>query len=130
MTKQATWLGNDQESPHKSLLNNQKLWKLIVGALSKSGNQIIHKILYNSPWCNGDCGEYQESSRPDNQKLDKLCVTRWTIRAKRLRKILDNYEALLELWEQSLKKNLEFETKSRIGGCKSQIKLFKFYFGL
>ena len=91
---------------------------------SPKGEQILGSKVENIE------GEYQESSRPDNQKLDKLCVTRWTIRAKRLKKILDNYEALLELWEQSLKKNLDFETKSRIGGCKSQIELFKFYFGL
>ena len=33
--------------------------------------------------------------------------------------ILDNYEALLELCEQSLKENLDFDTKSRIWGCKN-----------
>ena len=51
-------------------------------------------------------GEFEESSRSDNQKLDKPWVTRWTIRAKYFRKIL------------------------RIGNCKNQIKLVKFYFGL
>ena len=49
--------------------------------------------------------EFEESSRSVNQKLDKLCVTRWTIRAKSFKKILDNYEALLELWKQSLEEN-------------------------
>ena len=72
-------------------------------------------------------GEFEESSRFDNCKLNKLCVTRWTIRAKCFKKILDNYEALLELCEQSLKDNLDFDTKSRNGVCKNQIKLFKFY---
>ena len=46
-------------------------------------------------------GEFEESSRSDNQKLDSFCLKRWTIRAKCFKKILDNYEALLELWEQS-----------------------------
>ena len=72
-------------------------------------------------------GEFEESSRSDNRKLGKLCVTRWTIRAKCFKKILDKYEALLELWKQSLKDNLDFDTKSRNGVCKNQMKLFKFY---
>ena len=75
-------------------------------------------------------GEFEKSCRSVNQNLDKLCVTRWTIRAKCFKKILDNYEALLELGEQSLKENLDFDTKSRNEGCKNQMKLFKFYFGL
>ena len=64
-------------------------------------------------------GEFEESARSDNQKLDKLCATRLTIRAKCFKNILDNYKALLELWQQSLKENLDLDTKSRIGGCKN-----------
>ena len=30
--------------------------------------------------------------------LDKLCPTRWTVRAKCYQKIIDNYESLVELW--------------------------------
>ena len=75
-------------------------------------------------------GEFEGSSRSDNQKLDKLCVSRKTIRAKCFIKILDNYEALLELWGQSLKDNLDFDTKSEIRGCENQMKLFNFHFGL
>ena len=47
-----------------------------------------------------------------------------------LKKILDNYKPLLQLWEESLKEDLDFETKSRIIGCKKQMKLFTFYSGL
>ena len=36
----------------------------------------------------------------------------------------------MQLWEESLKEDLDFETKSRINGCKKQMKLFTFYFGL
>lgn len=53
--------------------------------------------------------EFEKSSRSYNQTLDKLCVTRWTIRAKCFKMILDNCEALLELCEQSLKENLDFD---------------------
>ena len=43
---------------------------------------------------------------------------------------MDNYEVLLGLLEQHLKKNSDFVTKSRIGSCKNQMTLLKFYFGL
>ena len=74
-------------------------------------------------------GEFEEL-RSGYQKLDKLCVTRWTVRAKCFKKILENYQALLELWEQSFAEQLDSDTKARIIGCKSQMESFKFYFGL
>ena len=64
--------------------------------------------------------EFEESSRSDNQKLDKLCVTRWIIRGKCFKKILDNYKTLLELWEQSLKENLDFKQNRESGGIKTK----------
>ena len=66
-------------------------------------------------------GEFEEQPKTDHpSKLDKLCVTRWTVRGKCFKKILD-YEPLLQLWEESLKEGLGFETKSRITGCKKQM---------
>ena len=64
--------------------------------------------------------EFEESSRSDNQKLDKFCVTRWIIRGKCFKKILDNYKTLLELWEQSLKENLDFRQNRESGGIKTK----------
>ena len=60
-------------------------------------------------------GEFEEQPKTDHpSKLDKLCVTRWTVRGKCFKKCLDNYEPLLQLWEESLKEDFDFETKSRI----------------
>ena len=57
-------------------------------------------------------GEFEDGVRTNHQsKLDKLCVTRWTVRAKCFKKILDNYEPLLQLWEESLEEKLDFDTK-------------------
>ena len=42
---------------------------------------------------------------PDEQqanKFDKFCVTRWTVCANCLKKIIDNYEPLLKLRKESL----------------------------
>ena len=63
-------------------------------------------------------------------KLDKLCVTKWIVRANCLKKIIDNYEPLLRLWKEGLEEKLDAETKSRIVGLKKQMESFKFYFGL
>ena len=74
-------------------------------------------------------GEFEEQPKTDHpSKLDKLCVTRWTIRGKCFKKILDNYEPLLQLWKESLKGDLDFETKLRIIGCKIVHILFRIEF--
>ena len=62
--------------------------------------------------------------------LSKLCVTRWTVRATTFMKVLSNYGQLMKLWEVCLQGNLDRETRSRINGCESQMKLFKFFYGM
>ena len=37
---------------------------------------------------------------------------------------------LLKLWEECLKESLDAETRSRIIGCKGQMKTFNFFFGV
>ena len=63
-------------------------------------------------------------------KLDKLCVSRCTVRANCLKKIIGNCKPLLKLWKKSLEEKLDADMKSRIIGCKKQMESFKFYFGL
>ena len=62
-------------------------------------------------------------------KLDKLCVSRCTVRANCLKKIIGNCKPLLKLWKKSLEEKLDADMKSRIIGCKKQMESFKFYFG-
>ena len=62
--------------------------------------------------------------------LDKLCVTRWTVRGKCFGKIILNYDMLATLWEVCLREPLATEVKARIIGCKKQMSLFSFFFGL
>ena len=63
-------------------------------------------------------------------KLDKLSATRWTIRANCFKKIIENYNPLMDLWRQSLKDKPDAETKARIIGCKKQMESFNFFLGL
>ena len=44
--------------------------------------------------------------------------------------ILNNYCALIELWEQSLETRLDLDVKERIIGVRSQMMKFPFLFGL
>ena len=63
--------------------------------------------------------------------LDKLCITRWTIRGKCFEKIQMNYIALMKLWDECLQEGgLNTEVKARIMGCKNQMSTFHFFFGL
>ena len=64
------------------------------------------------------------------KKLTKLSTTRWTVRAKCMKRILDNYQSLMQLWEECLEEKLDQETSARIIGCKSQMESFYFFFGL
>ena len=62
------------------------------------------------------------------KKLKKLSTTRWTVRAECMKRIIDNYELLLQLWEECLEEKLDQETKARIVRCKSQMESFFFLF--
>ena len=64
------------------------------------------------------------------KKLTKLSMTRWTVRAECMKRIIDNYQSLLKLWEECLEERLDQETRARILGCKNQMESFKFFFGL
>ena len=64
------------------------------------------------------------------KKLMKLSTTRWTVRVKCMKRILDNYQSLMQLWEECLEERLDRETMARIIGCKSQMESFYFFFGL
>ena len=60
----------------------------------------------------------------------KFCPTRWTVTAKCYKRILDNYDALLQLWDTSLTSKLDSETRARIIGCQSQMMTFDFFFAV
>ena len=64
------------------------------------------------------------------KKLTKLSTTRWTVGAKCMKRILDNYQSLIQLWEECLEERLDQETRARIIGCKNQMESFYFFFGL
>ena len=62
--------------------------------------------------------------------MDKICVTRWTVRVECFRKIKENCQALLQLMRDSIEEKLDLETKPCIVGCKKQLESFSFFSGL
>lgn len=59
-----------------------------------------------------------------------LCPTRWTVRAKSLKSILDNYGVLFQLWTESLERVQDTEMKARIQGVAAQMRKFDFFFDI
>ena len=58
-----------------------------------------------------------------------LCPTRWTVRVDSLKSVLDNYDALMDTWEEALHIVRDTEMKARIDGIVSQMQTFDFAFG-
>ena len=50
--------------------------------------------------------------------------------AASLQSVLDNYEVLLQVWEESKETNLESEIRARIIGVETQMHSFDFLFGI
>lgn len=59
-----------------------------------------------------------------------LCPTRWTVRAKSLSSVIENYTTIQSLWDEALDTTSDTEMKARIRGVASQMMTFGFYFGL
>ena len=55
---------------------------------------------------------------------------RWTVRAASLKSVLENYEVLFALWEESLESPLESDIKARVIGVQAQMRTFNFLYGV
>ena len=59
-----------------------------------------------------------------------FCPIRWTIRGDAIASIIENYEVLKQLWDESLETKLEPDIKGRIIGVKFQMSQYWLVFGL
>ena len=60
----------------------------------------------------------------------KFCATGSTLRATCFQRVIDNYNALLKLWNDCLETRIESDVRGGIIGCQTQMKKFDFFFGL
>ena len=69
----------------------------------------------------------KSDTAPSTPEIRVLCPSRWTVRAQSLKSIIDNYEVLLDLWDDCLDVVKEAEVRSRIIGVQAQMSNFSFY---
>ena len=75
--------------------------------------------------------EYDDDSTDKIPGVLKLSATRWTVRAQCFQRILDNYLAIMQLWDRCLEEGgLTTDVKARIIGCQSQMTTFALFFGI
>ena len=59
-----------------------------------------------------------------------FCPTRLTVRGGAIVSIIENYEVLKQLWDESLETKLDPDIRGRIIGVKAQISQYRLLFGL
>ena len=98
-------------------------------------NEIVKLVKY-SPKRKNLLGELKSNLIEDDDAkadgLTKFSATRWTVRAVCFQRVLDNYEALLELWRECLQANPKPDPDiwGRIIASQAQMESFDFFFGL
>ena len=76
--------------------------------------------------------EYYQNEDHCTSKFSTLRLfseIRWTVRAKALKSIYENYKGLEELWDWCLDEYKNTEAKARIHGVQSQMQTFEYFFG-
>ena len=69
----------------------------------------ISKLIKKSPKRDAIFQRLKDEIAVDTPGFRVLCPTRWTVHAASLQSVLDNYEVLLQVWEESKETNLESE---------------------
>ena len=90
----------------------------------------ISKLIKYSPKRNAAFDELKERIAPDTPGFRVLCPTRWTVRAKSLKSVEDNYAVLQELWSSVLDGSVDPDVRARVCGVKAQMESFNYYFGI
>ena len=89
----------------------------------------ISNLLQYSPKRKGLFEDIKAECSPDSVGFCILCPTRWTVRNETFHSIMENYDALLQLWETMLDDHLDSEVRARVNGVASQMKTFNYFFG-
>ena len=101
--------------------------KVTQEALDITGE--ITKLVKLSPRRGSVFQRLKDQIAPRDTGICVLCPTRWTVKAEALKSIVDNFEVLQNLWEESLEYVKESEMRARIGVSDRMMK-FDFFFGV
>ena len=80
----------------------------------------ISKVLQYSP------KRSQCDISPDTTGFRVLRPTRWTVRSKTFRSILEDYVSFLQTWESMLESRLDSDARAHVHGFNSQMRTFDF----
>ena len=81
----------------------------------------ITKLIKKSPHRDAIFKRPKEEMATDSPDIRFLCPTRWTVRAEALKSVLDNFDVLLRLWDESLEIVKDTEMKASIQGVSAKI---------
>ena len=90
----------------------------------------IVKLIKKSPRRDAMLQNLRQQLPETTPGIRVLCPARWTVCAKSLQSITDNFNVLQEVWDESLDVVKQTEMLARIIGVSSRMKTFNFFFGL
>ena len=90
----------------------------------------ITKLVKYSPQREGLIDQIKGELAPDSPGVRVLCPTRWTVRGVSMKRVIQNYSVLQELWEKAADVARDTENKARIRGVAAQMRNFNFFFAL
>ena len=94
----------------------------------------VNKLIRFSPKRNAAFDRIKvDNAKTDDElcgEIRALCTTRWTVRSDAIESIIDNYNALHQLWDEFLDAKLVPDIKARIIGIKTQMSQYFILFGL
>ena len=90
----------------------------------------VSKLIKKSPKRDAMFQRLKQGFAQDTPGFRVLCPTRWTVRAASLQSVLDNYEVLFGVWEESKESQVDSEIRARVIGVEAQMQSFDFLFGV
>ena len=116
-----------------SVKNTTNHSKILSDTMSNT-NEIVKLVKY-SPKRENLLGKFKKNLYYEDGEgedvvaggLKSFSTTRWTVRAICFERVIDNYDAIIKLWDECLKVNLQPDVRGRIIGCSTQMKSFDFF---
>lgn len=90
----------------------------------------ISKLVKFSPKCNAIFDKLKEELSPDTPGFRILCPTHWTVQAKSLQSVQNNYSVLQELWDFVLDDVVDPDIRACVSSVRIHMESFNYFFGI
>ena len=90
----------------------------------------ITKLMKRSPKRDLLFKQVKDKLCSDSPGIRVICPTWWTVNAEAFESIIENYDVLEQVWEESLDMISDSELRARINGVKMTMRRFEFFFGV